>query len=117
MTYPTLDVVADAGGEMSPVARMTETEFADGYKQVVFKGRQTHYHTLSFSYSRTRKHVQPVYDLLLKSLATGEPFFYSFVEGGERDLYVIGKDSLSLSHVSGLRWKVTATFEEWSGLR
>lgn len=116
MSYESLDVFADAGGDISPVSRATETEYADGYKQVVYNGRQRMYDKVTFSYSRGREKTQLVYDLLYRSLYNNKPFHYRFNGTDTAKLYIVSKDSLRHAHVSGLKWTVTATFEEWNGL-
>lgn len=116
MSYETLDVYADAGGDITPVTRATETTFADGYKQHVFNGRQHIYDKVSFSLTRDREKTQPVYDLLRRSVATNRPFYFRFANDTTAKLYRVANDTLKHAHLSGLRWSVTATFEEWGGL-
>lgn len=116
MAYETLDVFGDAGGDVSPVTRSKETEYADGYKQVVFSGRQRTYDKVSFSHTTGREDTQPVYDLLMRSIVTNKPFYFRFAGVDTAKLYVVAKDSLKHAHIGGYRWSVTASFEEWNGL-
>lgn len=116
MEYETLDVLSDAGGDVAPTVRSTETEYADGYKQVVFNGRQRMYDKITFTLTRNREHTQPVYDLLRRSLYSNAPFYYRFGGVESAKLYIVSKDTLRHAHISGLRWSVSATFEEWNGL-
>lgn len=116
MSYESLDVLSDAGGDVSPVVRSTETEYADGYKQVVFNGRQRMYDKITFSLTRNKENTQPVYELLRRSLYDNKPFYYRFGGTDTAKLYIVSKDSLRHAHTTGLRWNVSATFEEWNGL-
>ena len=116
MSYVTLDVLADAGGDISPTARATETAYNDGYTQVVYSGRQRIHDSINFTYSRERAHTQPVYDLLRESIKNNTPFYYRFAGTDGAKLYKAKFDSLTHAHVGGLKWSVTATFTEWDGL-
>lgn len=116
MAFRTLDVVADSGGEKSPSFRSTTTEYADGYKQVVYSGRHKKYDVVTFNYSGHMEETQPVYDLLLDSILDDAPFYYRFNGVETAKLYKVKDDTLRHTHVGGLKWSVSASFEEWSGL-
>lgn len=116
MSYETLDVYADAGGDISPVSRATETTYADGYTQVVFNGRQRVYDKVSFTYSGDREETTRVYELLYRSMYNNVPFYHRFANDTTAKLYKLEKDSLRNAHIGGLKWQITATFVEWNGL-
>ena len=116
MEYRTLDVLADAGGDITPTTRASTTTYHDGYEQIVYSGRQRTFDTITFTYSTERGKTQAVYEMLLASVYNNVPFWYSFAGTDPAKLYKCKHDSLSHKHVSGLKWSVSATFIEWNGL-
>ena len=117
MAYVTLDVLADAGGDITPSARASTITYNDGYEQVVYSGRQRIHDTINFTYSREREHTQTVYDVLLASIRENAPFYYRFAATDAAKLYKAKFDTLTHKHVGGLKWSVTATLVEWNGLK
>lgn len=116
MAFRTLDVVADAGGDKSPSFRSSTTEYSDGYKQVVYAGRHKKFDVVTFTFSGDIDETLPVYELLVDTVLDDVPFYYRFNGTDAAKLYKAKNDTIKHSHVSGLKWSVSATFEEWSGL-
>lgn len=114
--YPTLDVYADAGGALNTTSRATETTFLDGYTQTIFVGRKRTTTSLEFTYSNDVDLALPLHDKLNNWLETNTPFYYRYGNVGKLRLYKIKKDSLKLTHGSGVKYSVTATLSEWDGL-
>ncbi|HBC9255009.1 TPA: phage tail protein [Proteus mirabilis] len=89
--------------------RIKEIEFGDGYKQVAGDGINPESQTWPFTYMGLKDEVMPILKFIrqhtVKSFIWTPPF-------GERGLYRVKADSISMIPISGGVMKLTATFEQ-----
>lgn len=89
--------------------RIKEIEFGDGYKQVAGDGINPESQTWPFSYMGLKDEVMPIFKFIrqhtAKSFIWTPPF-------GEKGLYRVKADSITMIPVSGGVMKLTATFEQ-----
>lgn len=111
--YATLDVLADAGGEISSAPRGTETEFVDGYTQVVYQGLMPSRETIQFTYTGSTAETLAVYEFFKQNVK--KPFWYSYDGTVPKTLYKL-TGNYTRRHVGGVTWSVTASFKEYEGI-
>lgn len=89
--------------------RIKEIEFGDGYKQVAGDGINPEMQTWPFAYMGLKDEVMPIFKFIrqhtAKSFIWTPPF-------GEKGLYRIKADSITMIPISGGVMKLTATFEQ-----
>lgn len=89
--------------------RIKEVEFGDGYKQVAGDGINPESQTWPFSYMGLKDEVMHILKFIrqhtIKSFIWTPPF-------GEKGLYRVKADSISMIPISGGIMKLTATFEQ-----
>ncbi|EMI5436644.1 phage tail protein [Proteus mirabilis] len=89
--------------------RIKEVEFGDGYKQVAGDGINPESQTWPFSYMGLKDEVMPIFKFIrqhtVKSFIWTPPF-------GEKGLYRVKADSISMIPTSGGVMKLSATFEQ-----
>ncbi|QGW02825.1 phage tail protein [Proteus terrae subsp. cibarius] len=89
--------------------RIKEIEFGDGYKQVAGDGINPETQTWPFAYMGLKDEVIPIFKFIrqhtAKSFIWTPPF-------GEKGLYRVKADSISMIPISGGVMKLTATFEQ-----
>lgn len=89
--------------------RIKEIEFGDGYKQVSGDGINSESQTWPFAYIGLKDEVMPIFKFIrqhtAKSFIWTPPF-------GEKGLYRVKADSISMIPISGGVMKLTATFEQ-----
>lgn len=89
--------------------RIKEIEFGDGYKQVAGDGINPETQTWTFAYVGLKDEVMPIFKFIrqhtAKSFIWTPPF-------GEKGLYRIKADSITMIPVSVGVMKLTATFEQ-----
>lgn len=113
--YVTLDVAGDAGGVETVKSRAKDIEFADGTVQSVFIGRRRSTRSNEFARTLDEPDASALYSKLQAYLDDGTIFWYAMTPTMPKRLYKVGKEALSFTHVGGLAFKVSATFEEWRG--
>ena len=89
--------------------RIKEVEFGDGYKQVAGDGINPESQTWPFSYKGLKDEVMLIFKFIrqhtVKSFIWTPPF-------GEKGLYRVKADSISMIPISGGVMKLSATFEQ-----
>ncbi len=89
--------------------RIKEIEFGDGYKQVAGDGINPESQTWLFAYMGLKDEVMSIFKFIrqhtIKSFIWTPPF-------GEKGLYRVKADSISMIPISGGVMKLTATFEQ-----
>lgn len=116
MEFLELGTPADAGGALDVKSRGKTIEFGDGYKQTVYVGRKRLVESLAYDRTADITDAHTIYAGLLSILEQDQSFYYSFTPRMPKRLYKIEKDSLKITHIGGHTYKVSATFEEWSGM-
>lgn len=89
--------------------RIKEIEFGDGYKQVAGDGINPETQTWPFTYMGLKDEVMPIFKFIrqhtTKSFIWTPPF-------GEKGLYRVKADSISMIPISSVVMKLTVTFEQ-----
>lgn len=89
--------------------RIKEVEFGDGYKQVSGDGINTESQSWPFTYTGQKTEVMPIFAFIrrhaTKSFVWTPPF-------GEKGLYRVKADSITLKPIGGSMITITATFEQ-----
>lgn len=89
--------------------RIKEIEFGDGYKQVAGDGINPESQTWPFSYMGLKDEVMPIFKFIRRHTAKSFIWTPPF---GEKGLYRIKADSITMIPISGGVMKLTATFEQ-----
>lgn len=100
---------ADAGGSNTREPRSMVTSFMDSYEQVTFVGMKNLIDSIAYTITGNYDEVNAVNEFLAAHIQ--EPFWYRFVEQAPARLYDI-RTGWDFSHVTGLRWRLSATFTE-----
>ncbi|MGO2345358.1 MAG: phage tail protein [Providencia sp.] len=89
--------------------RVKQVEFGDGYKQVAGDGINTETQSWSFTYTGQKTEVMPIFNFIrqhtVKSFIWVPPF-------GEKGLYRVKADSITLKPIGGQTLTISATFEQ-----
>ncbi|HEM6842560.1 phage tail protein [Providencia stuartii] len=89
--------------------RIKEVTFGDGYKQVAGDGINTESQSWPFTYTGMKEEVMPIFKFIrehtAKSFIWTPPF-------GEKGLYRVKSDSITMTPIGGLAVTITATFEQ-----
>ncbi|KPD01936.1 phage tail protein [Moellerella wisconsensis] len=89
--------------------RIKEVEFGDGYKQVAGDGINTETQSWPFTYTGQKAEVMPIFNFIrqhtVKSFIWVPPF-------GEKGLYRVKADSITLKPIGGSMITIAATFEQ-----
>ncbi|HFS8087015.1 TPA: phage tail protein [Proteus mirabilis] len=89
--------------------RIKEVEFGDGYKQVAGDGINPESQTWPFSYMGLKDEVMLIFKFIRQH--TVESFIWT-PPFGEKGLYRVKADSISMIPISGGVMKLSATFEQ-----
>lgn len=112
MAYATLNVVPNRGGARNNTSRAKATEFVDGYKQEVIVGLHKSTSTVPFAFSGTYQECFDIEAFFLAAIGTA--FYFRFMPQEPLRLYKVGTE-FPLQHDGGLRWTISATFEQYIG--
>lgn len=89
--------------------RIKEVEFGDGYKQVAGDGINPESQTWPFAYMGLKDEVMPIFKFIrehtTRSFIWTPPF-------GEKGLYRVKSDSITMTPIGGLAVTISATFEQ-----
>lgn len=107
--YPTLTVIADAGGSRDVELRGKTTRFMDTYDVLSYVGQREYDTNTRVSFSGTYEEVSEIDMFLKQNIRT--PFWFKFARDEKARLYnVVG--SFGVSHINGLKYTITITLKE-----
>lgn len=89
--------------------RIKEVEFGDGYKQVAGDGINTESQSWSFVYTGHKSEVMPIFSFIRSHTAKSFIWVPPF---GDKGLYRVKADSITLKPIGGSSITITATFEQ-----
>ena len=112
MAYNTLTAVPDRGGSRDTTKRGKQTEFVDGYKQEVIVGLRATAREITFSFTGTYVECTDIENFFEANAKV--PFYFTFMPQEPLRLFKV-KDSWSLVHEGGLKWRISSVFAEYLG--
>ncbi|OTA20468.1 phage tail protein [Xenorhabdus beddingii] len=89
--------------------RVKSIEFGDGYKQIVADGINSETQSWPYSYMGSREEVMPIFKFIRRHTAKSFIWTPPF---GEKGLYRITADSITMTPFASGVMKISATFEQ-----
>ncbi|ATG16774.1 TPA: phage tail protein [Providencia alcalifaciens] len=89
--------------------RIKEVAFGDGYKQVSGDGLNTESQSWGFTYTGHKSEVMPIFSFIRSHTAKSFIWVPPF---GDKGLYRVKADSITLKPIGGSSITITATFEQ-----